>query len=419
MIYIIYIYLFFVLTRVQDWVPGLIGFPSALIFIPLGLIAGYSQYKEAPEKFKTPQATLLIFFLAHILLATTVNEGFATGWEQFVEFVKRVLVFFMTVWIIKDADQFRKALNFFLILALFLVYQSALQMYTGESWGGQTVFPGYEGTRVRWYGLWDGPNVLGIVFVLAGCIVFERLLKHQGLISRLINASVFVALLLGIYLTNSRGAVLALGVAIIFALRRYVTNIKVAVMSTVGAFAVLALLPSRLSEVNSEEASAHERTWLWESGLRMARENPLFGIGRGEFQNNNSLYLIAHNNFVQELGELGYPGFFILIGLLWFSFKGNYLASSAKYSVSDETIMNNRIMNMMLVSFCAVTFFVLMEHDPMFFILGMSASAYLIARREDPTIPALTFSMFDIMMIFGGMFVVYVMIWLAAVKEII
>jgi len=407
------------LVRPQDWVPGFYGFPTAIAVIPLGLLFGYLEYKKDPDSFKTPQNVILIFYLLIIFNSTAYNIDLSEGFTQFVDFLKRVLLFYMVIWIVRDEKQLRSALNVWLAFTLFIAYQVTLQAYDGQSWGGLTVYPGYEEIRVRWYGLWDGPNVLGILFIMAACIAFERLFSQPSIISKVLNLAYLMAFLHGIFLTNSRGAVLAMGVAVLFGFRKYFLNPKVLVVGVIAAVIVIGALPSRLTEVNSQEESAHERTWLWESGLRMARLQPIVGVGRNQFSSNNSLKLVAHNNYVQDLGELGYPGLFILMSLLWFTAKGNYIASNSKYTISKEMVMNNRMMNLILIGYCAVTFFVLMEHDLFFFFLGMCAASYLIARRQDNTIPALSYTKIDLLIIIASMVVVYTMIWLAAIKEII
>ena len=67
----------------------------------------------------------------------------------------------------------------------------------------------------------------------------------------------------------------------------------------------------------------------------------------------------------------------------------------------------------------AVTFFVVMELDLLYFIFGLCAAVYLVARRECVELPRLAFTAKDLMIIVGIMGGIIFMIWLAAVKKIV
>ena len=69
----LFLFLITLYVRPQDWVPGFIGFPTALILIPLCLMVGGVNLMKEPEKFRTPQAWLLPVYLAIMYLATLAN----------------------------------------------------------------------------------------------------------------------------------------------------------------------------------------------------------------------------------------------------------------------------------------------------------------------------------------------------------
>jgi O-antigen ligase len=306
-----------------------------------------------------------------------------------------------------------------LLLTMFLAYQAILQGTTGTSWGGLTPYPGYTEIRVRWFGDWDGPNVFGILFVIAGAIAMEFTIGTHGLFARLVGFALAASCLVAIYFTNSRGAVLAFACAALFYFRnkfRSVFAIGLAFLLIGGLFM---LGPSRVESIHSDEASARERTWLWEQGLHMLRDDPVLGVGRGQYIKHVDLNLIAHNNYVQNFAETGLTGFFCFIALLWFSFKGNMMLSDPKYAVDPRFAALGHMMTAAIVGYSAATFFVVMELDLLYFLLALCSSVYLVAAREHESLPVLQMTRRDVLIITGGMFGLIVMIWLAAVKEIL
>lgn len=414
--------LLFIVTlyvRPQDWVPGFIGFPTAFILIPLGMAVGGVNLMREPEKFRTPQAWLLPVYLVIMYVATFASAGGGPAFEQFDIFMRRMLVFYMVIWTLTTPQRIGATIWVVLLLCAFLAFQASLQALTGEAWGGLTPFPGYEEIRVRWYGDWDGPNVFGILFVIAFGFALEYVFGPHNLWTRLSAATLGLSYIVAIYFTNSRGAILALICMVVFYFKNrfksvFAIGITVAV---VGALFVLG--PSRMSEVSSKESSAHERTWLWEQALVLLRQNPALGVGRGQFSRRVDSGLIAHNNYVQNFTETGLLGFFCFMSLVWFSFKGNFMLKNPRFGASPRIAAYGRMMTASLVGYSAVTFFVVMELDLLYFIFGLCAAVYLVARRECAELPSLSFTVKDLAIVIGTMSGIIFMIWLAAVKRIL
>lgn len=415
----IYLFMVALYVRPQDWVPGMVGLPTAYLIIPLGLLIGFTIRSKEPEKFKVPQAWVLAAYLVVIFVSTFINTDFSRAYDQFDIFAKRFTVFFMLIWILTSSKRIESTLWTCMLLSGFLAYQAMLQAETGTAWGGQVPEPGYAEIRVRWYGDWDGPNVYALLFVIAFGMGMEYMLGKHGMFKKLVATCLCVSYIIAIFHTNSRGAVLAVGVMLLYYFRSRFKSIFSIGAAGLLIAALLAFGPSRMSEVSSKESSAHERTWLWEQGLALLKENPFFGVGRGEFSHRVDLQLIAHNNFVQNFTETGMLGFGCFSLLLWYSFKGNKMVSEPQYHPPPEIAAHARIMTTMLVGYLAVTFFVVMELDLLYFVLGLCAASYLVARRNIPELPQLALTRHDFMVTSIGMVIVLVMIWLAAVKQIV
>ena len=279
----VFLYLVALYIRPQDWVPGLINLPTAFMFIPLGLALGLSNRLREPEKFITPQNWLMLIYLAIIFISTLVNVDFISAFDQLTMFAKRVAVFYMIIWLVITPRRVEATIWIVMALSAFLAFQAILQATVGESWGGLTSYPGYAMVRVRWYGDWDGPNVFGLLFVIASGLAFEYIFGPHGLITRIVAATFAISYVVAINYTNSRGAVLALALMALFYFRSRFKSVFSIVLAFSLVGALLALGPSRMNEVSSSESSAHERTWMWEQALTLLRNHPFFGVGRNEF----------------------------------------------------------------------------------------------------------------------------------------
>lgn len=421
---VVLIYVVALYVRPQDWVPGLVGLPTAIILTPLGLVASLPDYLRDRERFRTPQNKLLAAYLAVIFLSTLVAVDPSTAIGQLWLFTKRAMLFVMVVWALTSAEQIYRVVWAILLMSLFLAFQAVLQATTGECWGGLTPYPGYDEIRVRWYGDWDGPNVFGILFVLSTAIALELALGPYSTRVRFGALGLIASYATAIYLTNSRGAVVALAVATVFYLRRRLTTGKAVLAVALALGALLYMVPSRMSQLNTDEASARERSWAWEQGLDLLRQHPFLGVGRGQFAQSIDSRLLAHNNYVQNFTETGLVGFFCFTGLLWLSYRGTSLVADPPISDPPRELdprlgSLGRMMTATLVGYATATFFVVMELELLYFFLGLYAAVYLVARREADDFPLLEFTWKDTAVILAAMAVVIIVVWLIAVKEII
>jgi putative inorganic carbon (hco3(-)) transporter len=412
----VYLFLVTMLVRPQDWVPGLIDLPTADILIPVCLILGFKNLLTDAKRYFLPHYVLLLMYLGIIFVSTLNSAGADAATDETIIFLKRILVFFVIIWLLNTEKALLRANHLFKLMALFLAYQAILQAITGACLGGLTPYPGYEEIRVRWYGDWDGPNVFGLLFVFAIALSVEYVIGQHRLWVRLYHVLLCMAYLTAIYYTNSRGAVVAVICTVLAYFYMWKRNILGIIIGVLCVAALLSFGPSRMGEVHSGESSAHERTWLWEQGLNMLRQNPVLGVGRGQFAKNVDLHLLAHNNYVQNFSELGLTGFFLFICILWFSFKGVYRVGYCSPDKVSELSALGRSLWCALVGFSVSTFFVVMELDLYYWLLGLAVASYLVGRRrwhlED-----MVLGWKDAAMVAALMAGIIIVVWFVAVKQ--
>jgi O-antigen ligase len=187
-----------------------------------------------------------------------------------------------------------------------------------------------EGDRVRGAvgGMFENPNdlALNLVTFLAPTLFIIFLDKKP---SRRLGAGAFAAAMLAaIVCTKSRSGFLGLvgmGAVVLY----YLAKVKPALIAGVALAGLMALpvVPSSFwdrmdSIVNAEEdesGSRAARLRLIDQGIEVFLENPITGIGAGQFKNYNApgvveKWRVTHNLWLQLATELG------VFGLLTFAF---------------------------------------------------------------------------------------------------
>jgi hypothetical protein len=160
--------------------------------------------------------------------------------------------------------------------------------------------------RLRGPGEINDPNDFGQLIVCLIPLVFIFWRSKKLLLNTVCVFLPVSALLLGVFLTHSRGALLALMAVAVVAARRRIGTLP-ALLLAGGSF----LAASALHFTGGREISASagaDRTGLWGAGLQMLRSHPLFGVGFGNFA--DSAGLTAHNSIVVCAGELGLFGLY-------------------------------------------------------------------------------------------------------------
>jgi hypothetical protein len=198
--------------------------------------------------------------------------------------------------------------------------------------------------RLRGLGLINDPNDFGQVIV---CLI--PLLFIFWRTKTILRNIVFVvlpvcALLFGMYLTHSRGALLALMAIMIVTARRR-TGTLPALLIAGGVFvAAMSLNFTGGRDISANAGS--DRTALWSAGLQMLKSHPLFGVGLGNFIDNcNGCGLTAHNSLVICAAELGMFGLFFWCLFLFSSVRDALIiASPAKVSEAEPILSENGLL---------------------------------------------------------------------------
>jgi O-antigen ligase len=385
--------------------------------------------KKKIELIKVPQNILMLCLFFSILMSHIVHTYFSGLINAFTGFIVNVILFFIMLNAINTERKFKIAIWFIIGLIVLLAIQGIYQFKYGYGWAGQPLSKDYkseavqalsesynietgqllsqdynseisqalpedynvEKGRINWVSIFNDPNDLALTFVIAVGIIIAFLFGKTKILTKIIGFPLLCILFYGIYLTNSRGGMLALMATVFFYfIKRSRKIILGAIIGTICIVAIFAFGPSRMALLSTDEESAYNRIDLWYEGISMLKSNPLFGVGYKMFQ--EDLPQTAHNSFVLAAAELGIVGLFFFMGLIYAAFKE--LSLIQKY---DKRLKNYAYgLQAGLIGFCATAFFLSRTYIILpYMFFALSGSLFYIAKQKNPKM-AFDFSRIDI-----------------------
>jgi putative inorganic carbon (HCO3(-)) transporter len=407
------LYLLLVLIRPQDY-PALVD-SFGLPLQPLMLLVAAGFWLLSPHKrFDAPHYAVLLLFFGVLMFSHVFNGWFGGALEQFEKFAPVVLAFVVFANGIDRRERVLRTMAVFAISAAVLSLHGIEQKELGVGWTGIGLS---QGTRIQYVGIFNDPNDLGMLFV--ACVPMAVYLGSRGGLMglrRLFWMTIAAILVYGIYLTDSRGSLLAL-LAVMGVYVWQTRGVFVAGVLGVAAVGVLLALPSRFNEIDVEEASAQGRVDSWYEGLQMFQAHPLFGVGPDMYSDYH--HLTAHNSFVLILAETGIVGFTLWLAFVLYCFRMMWVGSRppgelawqsevaldadgdaetalAELDAIEARIVEGRAIAMTLllslVGFFTCAFFLSRSYVIVLYLLAALVVAhYVDMRRDDPTLPGFSF----------------------------
>jgi O-antigen ligase len=186
-----------------------------------------------------------------------------------------------------------------------------------------------DGDRAAWIGIFANPNDLAyhLVIGIAMTLAARDAAKSRGW--KLLYLAMLVPMGVAILLTQSRGGMIAAGAVLTLWVLRSVRRAPAFFGVALALGCIFSLGPADVfsrrndsSTVYGEDMSAKGRVDAWRTGLRIAAERPLTGVGAGAFvvawpdfaPGDAGPARTEHNTFIQLVGEMGIPAlcFFVI-----------------------------------------------------------------------------------------------------------
>lgn len=302
--------------RPEDWIHGTAVLPSAkatgLIAVVGALVA--VVLGRRPSDIATP-CIIAILLLLHLSFTVLFSSWRTNSLDIVVNgFLKIVLIAGAMVLSI-DSLQRLKAILITQTVCLAAQAFVGLRHYAGGRLGGPVKGP------------FSNPNDLALILVLTIPVCLLLLLDSRRLLIKLGWLAVTAILLIAIALTYSRGGFLSLsavlvacvyGYASIWKKRPWLVLLFLVLLTGLLAHRPTAYTQRLLTILNPSydlTGSSQEREGLLRRSLEITLENPLVGVGPGNFRNFTLNWRETHNTYTQFAAEAGIPAL-VLFGLL-------------------------------------------------------------------------------------------------------
>jgi O-antigen ligase len=265
-----------------------------------------------------------IFLLLGFIVAMGISEA-ANGWfggalVTWELFLPSAIVFFFIVANVNSTRRLRILITVLIASCLVVVVEALCGYYFG--FRGRT-FLVYQHMisdrgewadfgRVRGAGFLSDPNDFAQLLLIALPLTTIQWTKGRRAANFFMVIVPAGLLMWAIFLTHSRGALVALALMALFSVRQKLGNVLSVVVTTVGIMGMFALNFTGGRLISADAGS--DRLWLWASGLEMFKRSPLFGVGFGKFA--DFAELTAHNSFILCLAELGLIGCTLWLAML-------------------------------------------------------------------------------------------------------
>ncbi len=219
--------------------------------------------------------------------------------------------------------------------------------------------------------------------------------------------------LLGIFLTVSRGGVVALSIALLAGIalsgrwRLQVVLATLLVAATTFLYFTTVASPEDRERISSStQGEAHVpdgRITIWAIGWRMFQANPITGVGAGNFRESAKDYLlqpgvlarsdqilqstpqVAHNSYLEVLAELGIVGIALFLSIIGFSLVSAIRAAKnfrIRGDPGSEALARGAAVA--LIGALAADFFISQElNKQLWLLLGFGPALLSLSLRDD------------------------------------
>jgi putative inorganic carbon (HCO3(-)) transporter len=398
------IYIFLSFVRVLDLYPELANLRLMLILGQLCLVISFVEWGMTQRKkrasFKEVQVWLtVVFFMLAIFGWCRI------GWcdEAMESFNKLNIIlggFIMLVINLNSMKRLKKLVVVFVVSCVIMTVQGMAAYYYNWQrdlfvleWHPPEDDPDAQPDpdekpdppRIRNLGFLNDPNDLAQTLAMAVPLIAVAWDKQRRARNWCLLFPVGAFLLFGIFLTHSRGGLVAVAVMILMALRERIGKIKAGILTT--CMITVALIFNVTGGRAMKDESSEARIEAWASGIIMLRQNPVFGVNYGNFSEAHGRGITAHNSFVLCFAEMGLVGYFVWMSLLTTSYiEFNRLI---KFPVNDPEDLEIRDwargVRLAFTTFLAAAFFLSRTYIlTLYMLIAFAIALEDITRRKYP-----------------------------------
>jgi putative inorganic carbon (HCO3(-)) transporter len=380
--------------RPQEIYPPLASVPLAKIVALLGLfIYAVTKIKNLPQLFKIKEVKLLIALLIVIIITSPFGLWPGGSFNMLTStFMQVFLIFFLIAGTVESLDRIKK------ILWIIVVCEAIVAIIAVRAYFSGQVFA--ENRLAGMSGLYGDPNDFAISLAMAIPFAIYLLKVNRSLLKRASLIVIIAVYSITIILTYSRTGIVAIGVIALGLLIKSRKKSGVFILLLLALVVITIAGPGRLQDraasifvpEKDEAGSRTARITIYLRGLSIFMENPLKGVGLGNFSIAEGAkhegighWKSAHNVYIETACELGIFGFLIFVGLLFFTLK-NLRHMQKLFSGIEDSRPLFQLMQILEITLWAYMFSGLFVSSPynwmFYYLMGISVAMKLYFRNE-------------------------------------
>lgn len=325
------------------------------------------------------------------------------AWTTVTDLIRWVMIYFLIGRVVNNPWRVRLFV-FLLLLLNFKMAQAAIRGY------GQTMETGMSAADMAKFGV--GAGSVGFFsnagdFGVAMCVVWPlaamTFMGETKKIARIIFLVCALCFTAAIFVSSSRGAVVALVVTAAFGWiknpKRIFAGLLVGLVLLSSVYLVSPAFKSRMESALHPESdlTANIRLELWKSGLRMFTSHPILGVGPGNFPHfyysehneveSSKIVTAPHNIFIQAASELGLMGLLPVLALMFFLFRINAQTRKLLRASGDDAKQRfeyrmSSALDLALIAFVVSgSFLTVLYYPHLWVLLGLSVATYNCCAR--------------------------------------
>jgi putative inorganic carbon (HCO3(-)) transporter len=371
----------------------MLGFPTQTVSIVkiLGtlLLAGYLLHALARnQEIRLPPTLVpLVGFAMLVLVSLLLCGDAAAGLSKTLRYLLFAAFTFLVMQLVRSRGELVG------LLRVLVVSSTAAALY------GIVAFVSGAVARV------SGPigEANDFAYVLASVLPFAVYLAARDQRLRSLWVASSAVLVLALFGTLSRGALVGVAAVVLWAVATRRTRIVgvLAGLVVVGGTLLLAfvlwqpLIHERLAAKGKvAQANVESRQAYWSAALQMAGDHPLVGVGPGRFGVESRKYVlndpigiedpVAHNSYLEVLAEGGIPTLLVFVAFVFGSWR---LAARARRGFlaekdRDGLRLTTATQASLVVAIVAANFLSVQITMPLWLLGGLAAVLALPPERE-------------------------------------
>ncbi|MEW6997256.1 O-antigen ligase family protein [Colwelliaceae bacterium BS250] len=392
--FFLFLYSIVIFLRPQEWSYTPEPIALARYFIIIAFIA-YLVFQK--NKLWGYQSWCLLGLFLIIPLSGLKNGWLGGGVAQAIDFfIYGLLPFLLYSSLINSRKKQNMIFLVFTAACIVMLHHGISQLRSpdGIGWSGKALS---VGSRITFLGFFKDPNDLSMFFLMNIPVMFY--LKHNAtnVFIKLFFLLMVIALLVGIYLANSRGTLVGLIALVLMYCYLHFGKLKT-FFFVLLSLPIFVVIMSQFRTIDLNESSADGRIVAWYQAIKMFKSSPLLGVGKSNFDHHH--VRTAHNSFlliIAELGAIGYMLWFFTLALtMWMLYKAfNLNPEKHKDILADVEVKQDiflaKTLFFSMLAYLFTAFFLSRSYIVFLYVfLGLSYAVFIRLARQIPELQEAT-----------------------------